>query len=147
MPTSVAAVTKVFIDSNVLLYALDAGQPAKRDTAIELLDRLTLARRVVFSTQVFQETYSVSVRKIGLTGAAAQKSLTGLFSYPVVQVDLPLLEAAMQRHQQDKIAFYDALIVESALSGGCAILASEDFQSGRKFGSLRVINPFKEVIT
>ena len=143
---SVAAVTKIFIDSNILVYALDTGNEVKQRAAQKLLERLGLAKRMVFSTQVFQEAYNASVRKLGLAGAFAQEYLETLFMQPLVQVDLPLLSSAMRRQQKDGVPFYDALILESALSAGCAVLASEDFQSGRKFGGLRVINPFKEVI-
>jgi predicted nucleic acid-binding protein len=41
-----------------------------------------------------------------------------------------------------KIAFYDALIVSAALTGGCGILLSEDLQHGRRIEGLEVRNPF-----
>jgi predicted nucleic acid-binding protein len=34
------------------------------------------------------------------------------------------------------------LIVAAALEGGCSLLYSEDLQSGRNFGDLRIENPF-----
>ena len=40
------------------------------------------------------------------------------------------------------LAFYDALILAAALEAGCETLYSEDFQPGRRFGDLTVINPF-----
>jgi predicted nucleic acid-binding protein len=37
---------------------------------------------------------------------------------------------------------WDALIVQAALSGGADVLYSEDLQHGRRFGELRIENPF-----
>ena len=50
--------------------------------------------------------------------------------------------ASAERGLADGIQFWDALIVEAALKAGCTQLFSEDFQTGRKFGTLRVVNPF-----
>lgn len=136
----------VFVDTNVVAYALDAASPQKRAAAQDLIARLGPAGRLVFSTQVFQETYAVLVRKLKLAPAQAERAVTKLFDYAFVTTDTPLLRRAMHRHQDDGIAFYDALIVEAALTSGCEILASEDFQQGRRFGKLRVVNPFTESI-
>jgi len=38
---------------------------------------------------------------------------------------------------------YDALVVAAAMDAGCNNLLSEDFQHGRKFGSLTIANPFR----
>lgn len=137
---------RVFIDTNVLVYCMDANSAAKRAKALELIGRLGAANRLAFSTQVFQETYSALTRKLGVSGSAAERPLRALSGHPMVRTDLPLLWAAMQRHQKDGVSWYDALIVEAALAGKCAILASEDFQHHRQFGTLQVINPFTEDI-
>ena len=42
------------------------------------------------------------------------------------------------------LAFYDALIVASAIEAGCDTLFSEDMQHGRKIGGLAIVNPFLE---
>ena len=47
---------------------------------------------------------------------------------------------ASRRH---KIAFWDALIVEAALAGGCSRLLSEDLQHQRTMAGLRIENPFR----
>jgi predicted nucleic acid-binding protein len=40
------------------------------------------------------------------------------------------------------VVWYDALIVAAAMEAGCKLLYSEDLQSGRRFGDLRIENPF-----
>jgi predicted nucleic acid-binding protein len=40
------------------------------------------------------------------------------------------------------LAWYDSIIVASALEGKCKTLYSEDFQHGRQIEGLRIENPF-----
>jgi predicted nucleic acid-binding protein len=41
------------------------------------------------------------------------------------------------------INFWDAMIVAAAEQAGCRWLLSEAFQTGKKFGSVTVVNPFE----
>jgi predicted nucleic acid-binding protein len=50
--------------------------------------------------------------------------------------------AALGLSHDHGLAFYDALIVASAIEGGCDILYSEDMQHGRGIGGLNIRNPF-----
>lgn len=133
---------KVFLDTNIVVYALDQASPVKRRRAQDLIGELGQAQRLVISTQVLHEAYSALTRKLHLAGTVAEKALRALAHHPVIKTDPPLLWLAMKRHQRDKLAFYDALIVESALRGGCEVLLTEDLQHGRKYGTLQVTNPF-----
>ena len=63
---------------------------------------------------------------------------------PVVQVDVPIILAAIERVRTASISFWDALIVEAALIAGASTLLTEDLQDGQVFdGVLRVENPFR----
>lgn len=48
---------KVFIDTNVLVYAYDRSEPEKQRRALEILDRLAVGRAGVISTQVLAEFF------------------------------------------------------------------------------------------
>ena len=50
--------------------------------------------------------------------------------------------AAVALARDHSLAFYDALILAAAIEAGCETLYSEDFQHGRRFGDLMVVNPF-----
>ena len=71
---------KVFLDTNLLLYAYDAGSPVK-------------------------------LRAIDL-------------------------------HEKHKYAFWDSLVIQSAIEGGARWLFSEDLKDGQKIGDLTIRNPF-----
>jgi predicted nucleic acid-binding protein len=40
------------------------------------------------------------------------------------------------------MSFWDSLILQAAESSGAAILYSEDFATGQKYGAVQVVNPF-----
>ncbi len=53
-----------------------------------------------------------------------------------------LIEAA-EMQQRAQLSFWDAMVVQAALTAGCDTLYTEDLNAGQRFGSLIVVNPFK----
>jgi predicted nucleic acid-binding protein len=62
--------------------------------------------------------------------------------WDTVQVDVPLILAASELGERHKISFWDALIVEAARRSGATRLLTENLQSGRRIGGVRIENPF-----
>ena len=131
-----------FLDTSVLLCADDADAGAKTAIARDLLRRSMMTRTGVLSTQVLQEFYVNARKKLRLDGAAARARLEVYLAFDVVTVSPSLLLAAVDLHRLDSVSFWDALIIRAAEHAGCDTLYSEDLQAGRRFGSLRVVNPF-----
>ena len=134
---------RTFLDTNVLLYLFDVGEPAKSRIARRAYDALAPGDGVL-STQVLQEFYWNARRKLRppLGTDAALRSLLDLSAHETVVVGVPLIAAAVARGAEDRLAFWDALVVESALEARCTRLLTEDLRHGRRFGPLRVENPF-----
>lgn len=131
-----------FVDTNVLVYAHDVADRTKHDRAKAFVDGLWADEVGVVSTQVLAELYSVLIRKRGVSPADALHIVSPFAAWRVVQIDLPMLGAAMVRNQQDAVAWWDCLVVEAAIRAGAVRLASEDFQRGRRFdGFLEVVDP------
>lgn len=133
---------RVFIDTNVFVYAFDESEPAKQRRARDVLVDLEDA---VVSTQVLQELYVALTRGRGgvkpkLDHASAERAVATVADLTVVVVDVPMIAKAMRRVGRDKLSLWDALIVEAALSAGCHRLLSEDFQSAQRFDDLVVVN-------
>ncbi|HTE69877.1 MAG TPA: hypothetical protein VK942_14135, partial [Actinomycetes bacterium] len=61
---------------------------------------------------------------------------------PIVQLDVALILAASQLEERHGLSFWDALIVEAARRSGATRLLTEDLQSGREIGGVRIENPF-----
>jgi predicted nucleic acid-binding protein len=138
---------RTFVDTNVLVYAVDTADSRKQEVAKSLLrpgsgsDAVTL----VLSTQVLAEFYVTVTRKLAkpLPEAAAEESVRKLAELPMVLTDEALVLAGVARSRRDQLSLWDALIVEAALAGGCDRLWSEDLQHGQRFGRLVVENPFR----
>jgi len=136
------SVDKAFVDTNILIYAVDRHAGAKRTRALELL--IELGSSVVISTQVIEEFFATATRKLPLrlSHDEAVRRVDELARVDVVVVDVPLIRSAIVLTQEHRLSFWDALIVEAARAGCCARLLTEDLTHGREFGRLRVENPF-----
>ncbi len=132
----------VFFDTNVLLYADDASGGPKTDIARGLLREALIQRNGVVSTQVLQEYYVNAAKKLRLEGSAARARVEVYLGFDVVTVTPPLVLAAVDLHRLDTLSFWDALVVRAAEQANCSTLYSEDLQAGRRFGGVRVVNPF-----
>jgi predicted nucleic acid-binding protein len=133
---------RTFVDTNILAYAHDAADPEKHARATAFLLGIWADQAGVVSTQVLGELYSVLTRKMVIAPADAREIVLLYAAWPVIETDVPMLAAAMERHERDQVAWWDALIVEAAIRAGATRLATEDLQAGRTFdGSLEVVNP------
>lgn len=133
-----------FVDTNVLAYAHDASDPVRQPVAAQLLDDLWRSRAGLVSTQVLTEFYVVATRKFDppLGRREARAIVDAYASWPVVQVDPPLIVAASALEEQQSLSFWDALIIEAARRGGATRLVSDDLREGRRIAGLIIENPF-----
>jgi predicted nucleic acid-binding protein len=136
---------KPFADTNVVIYALVPDDARKQSVAQQLLAGLRGPRPLI-STQTLAECYHVLTRRKAWKPAAATKALRVLAELTVV---VPSAETVLQglelaaRHQ---LSGWDALVVQAALQAGCDTLFTEDLQTGRRFGTLSVVNPFADAV-
>jgi predicted nucleic acid-binding protein len=133
----------IFLDTNVLVYSFDHRYPAKREKARVLLQTLkTGPDHAVISTQVMQETYNTLTQKLSVSPEDAAAELNVLMALDIVAVVPDLILAAAALHASASLSFWDALVIAAAQSAECDELWSEDLQTGRSFGRLRIVNPF-----
>ena len=134
-------IVRSFLDSNVFVYADDHRYPAKQSIAADLFERARTTGLGVVSTQVMQEYFSVATGKVSVPADVARRvELMG--SMNVVQVDPPLILAAIDLHRLHRLSIWDALILQAAAAAGCRELLSEDMQQGFRHGGVMVVNPF-----
>ncbi len=137
---------RVFVDTNVLLYAFDRSAGVKRRRAADLLEGVWRSGGGCVSVQVLQEFYVNSTRKIAnpLEAETAKSIVTYLGRWRVHE---PLVEdvlAAIELQQNANLSFWDAMIVQSADKLGCGVVYSEDLNPGQVFAGVRVVNPLEE---
>ena len=134
----------VFFDTNILVYLFDQDVPDKRDRAKVLFQQEVEAGRFVTSTQVLQEFYVAATRNLAvpLPVADAEEAVRALADLSIVPVDSSMILSAIDRSRSMQVSFWDALIIEAALSVGATCLLTEDLQHGRQIDGLRITNPF-----
>ena len=137
--------TRVFLDTNILVYCCDTSAPERQQRCRDLVSHLRSQRRAVISTQVLQEFYVVATRKAGINPQQARAICRNLRHLPTVTVTPDLIEQAIDCHQTDQLSFWDALIVVSAQSAGCTELLTEDLNASQTIRGLRIVDPSEAV--
>jgi predicted nucleic acid-binding protein len=135
---------RTFLDSNVLVYSVDES-PAEEVKHAKAADLVSARPEdLVLSTQVLQEFYVVTTRKLKnpLSEERAMKAVRGLAKLDVVSVDVQLVLAAVDTSRTAKISLWDALIIEAASRAGCERVLSEDLNAGQVIRGVRIENPF-----
>lgn len=132
-----------FFDSNVLLYAYDERDPVKHRQATDVIEQHVSDRSAFISTQVVQEFYSIATRKLGLSGTTARAAVSALQSLSILPIEMPHILRAIELDRKAQTSFWDGLIVAAAEACQADVLYSDDLGHGRKYGSLRVLNPFR----
>jgi predicted nucleic acid-binding protein len=135
-----------FLDTSVLVYCFLDGDRDKRVKARKLVRDALEQRSALISSQVVQEFLNVATRKSSsrMSQAEARTFLEEVLM-PLCEVfpDTGLYSSALSIADETGWSFYDALIVASALAGGCGELLTEDLQDGRNIRGLRIRNPFR----
>ncbi len=132
---------KAFLDTNVLVYAVDRQDGAKQAVAQRLLAARGTTRPTI-STQVLAEVYNVLTRKRGWPPAGALDAVRLFASLNVVAPSAETVLQGLALAAQHRLSGWDSLIVQAAQHAGCDTLYSEDLQAGRRFGGLEIVNPF-----
>ena len=134
---------RVFVDTNVLVYVHDADEPRKQALAAARLAGLDPSS-VVISAQVLGEFFWVVTRRLRtpLAADAIDAAMDALRGLECVPIDAALVARAVGRTRSSQLAYWDALIVESALAAGCMTLLTEDLSAGTRYDRLTVVDPF-----
>jgi len=136
---------RFFLDTNLLVYAVDPTDPAKQAIALEWLTAAHRTGNGVLSYQVVQEWFNVILRKAATPLSPDEAtSLYRTLIEPLwrIQSSRELLDNALNLHREHSFSWWDSLIVGAAVNGGCDQLLSEDLQDGREIAGVRIHNPF-----
>ena len=137
-----SATDRFFVDSSLLLYCVDPVDSRKQARATDWLQALWLAGAGCLSWQVLNEFYWNAVRKMRLEPARAREMVEDLAHWQPVDTTLGLVQQAWHWTDSAQLTYWDALIMAAAHRSGARYLLSEDFQSGRHYDEILVLNPF-----
>src|SRR5258708_22049693 len=120
-----------FLDTNVLVYAYDDGEPRKQSIARNHLGR-ALEGECVVSVQVLAEFTVALLHKfsIPITTEKMLVLLDALSPLKVVQPDKELVRRAVEAHARYGVHFYDGMIISAAETADCQEVSLRDFKAG-----------------
>ncbi|MEZ5355731.1 MAG: PIN domain-containing protein [Bryobacteraceae bacterium] len=134
--------TPVFVDTNILIYALTAGKDSRHRQARARFQTILEQDRLCLSTQVLQEVYVTLTKKMRVSAAEAMAVIEDLAEYPLFQVDRGAILEAGRLSSDSRISYWDALLVVAAGRMGAEVLLTEDLNHGQMLGHVRIENPF-----
>jgi predicted nucleic acid-binding protein len=136
------------VDTNLLVYRFDPRFPEKQRIATEVL-RVGIGEGAVFlSHQAIVEFVAAASRTFEgaaplLEPADARREAEEfLIQFDVLYPDQELLRIALRGAAAYQLSWFDAHMWAYAERYGLEQLLSEDFQHGRLYGTVEIVNPF-----
>jgi predicted nucleic acid-binding protein len=137
---------RVCVDTNILIYALDPSEPAKRTASADLLRQTIKNHTLTLSPQSLNEAYRVLIQRRRLVPAGeARAYLAGLAPWCTAPLDAETTQRAWAVEDATGFSWWDSLMLAAALRAECALFMSEDMTNGRVIEGMRIVNPFAEI--
>ena len=137
-----------FFDTNILVYAYDESEEAKRKIAMKLVEGVFEGRtRGVLSNQVLSETFYVLTEKIGrplkrdvAAGIIRKYALSE--KWKKIDYDSSTALRAAYASYQYGAPFWDSLVAETMKENNVMHILTENKRDFEKIPGLKVENPF-----
>ncbi|REK03719.1 MAG: PIN domain-containing protein [Acidobacteria bacterium] len=138
------------VDTNVLVYRHDPRFPEKQELATQLLGRGPRDGDLVLPHQAIVELVSAVSRPRGdLDGRsllerteALQVAEKLLQLFPVLCPDEDVVRTACRGMASYQLSWWDAHLWAYAEANGVPEILSEEFEHGRYYGAVRLVDPF-----
>lgn len=136
---------KVFVDTNVIVYAYDKDAGEKHRVAAEIMKDLWRSGLGTISTQILQEFFVTLTKKISkpMDISVVRETIRRLSKWDVLLIDVDMILRATELQERYKYSFWDSLIIAAAIAGGARTILSEDLADGQTIQGLTIKNPFK----
>lgn len=138
---------RIFVDTNVLVYAYDRSEPEKQRRALEMLDRLAVTGAGMISTQVLSEFFVAVTKKIAAplsVDEACDRLKNYVQSWTVVDLTGMIVLESARGVRDHQFNFWDAQIWAAARLNQASVVFSENFNVGAVTEGVRFVNPFVE---
>jgi predicted nucleic acid-binding protein len=139
------------VDTNILVYCYDPGDPVKREAARRLLRKGAAKDELRIPHPAMVEFVNAVTRgRAGgrslLTREEAWRQAEDLLNeFPVLYPNESVFRTALLGMAAYKFSWYDAHLWAYAEHFGLPEILSEDFEHGRRYGTVRGRNPFVEL--
>lgn len=138
------------VDTNVLVYRFDPRFKEKQERAKILLETAIRPGVLLVPHQALIEFVAVTTRPLPKFGSllsmdeATEEVESMLLTFEVLYPEAGLMRTALRGVAAYGLSWFDAHLWAYAEHYGCDVLYSEDFQHGRVYGSVRVVDPFRD---
>ncbi len=134
---------RVFVDTNVLIYARDRKAGDKRAAARAWLQALGADGRMLVNRQVINElTRWILAREAGRALDDVREELDALGYWGQKAIDDEEIDVAWDVRRQLGYGWYDCLLIAAAHQAGCGVFLTEDMTPGARYGGVILVNPF-----
>jgi predicted nucleic acid-binding protein len=135
---------KIFIDTNILVYAHDLSTGEKHRIAKELISTIWNNQNGHISIQVLQEFYVTITEKVKnpIDKVTVSSIIEDLGKWTVHSPDADDIITAVTIQTKYKLSFWDSMIICSAIKTKCDIIISEDFTHNQKYEGILLLDPF-----
>ena len=135
---------KVFLDTNIIIYAYDLTAGEKHKIAKKIVLDLWNSGLGIISTQVLQEFFVIATQKIPkpLDIKLAKEIMSDLLKWNVVVNDGESILEAVNILLRYHYSFWDSMIIEAAIKSGAGMLLTEDLSDGQIISGVTIKNPF-----
>jgi predicted nucleic acid-binding protein len=140
--------TACFVDTNILLYAVDRDLSGKRKRARACLDALARHKLLIINPQVLNEYAHNVIRKMPhVSREQLLSELEAMRAWCRAELTSETSAQAVVISGRYGFSFYDSALLASALIYGCDFFISEDLSHQQKVGGLQIVNPFQSEFT
>lgn len=145
LPAATRSMTgRVFVDTNILIYARDRKAEEKRARARAWLEALSETGLGCLNLQVVNEfTRWVLANEPRRPLAEVRADSEALRAWGDKPPDDDEIELAWAVRERLGYQWFDCLLIAAAQLAGCPFFLTEDMGTGAKFQSVRLIHPFE----
>lgn len=132
---------KIMIDTNILVY-LYAKQPEYKYLKAQEIVNINFDK-IIFSTQILGELYSVLTKKKLCSKDEAKSILIEIITtFPISEIDEFKVLKALDISKTTGFSYWDSLVISTALLNDCQFLYSEDMHNNQIIeNKTQIINP------
>jgi len=136
------------VDTNILVYRCDPRDPAKREAAREVLRVGEVSGELRIPHQSLVEFVNSATRLRGrdepimTLEAATRQAEFFMVQFPILYPNEHVFRLALYGTATYRLPWFDAHLWAYAEHYGLPEILSEDFEHGRRYGTVRITNPF-----
>lgn len=134
----------IAVDTNILVYAIDANEPIKGPKAVDLLRGLQSQQAVLLWQVVCEFGAAVTRRRIVTEPPIGTPAIISawLDIFPLVLPSRAIVEHAWRLMTTHQMSYWDSMLLAACIDAGVTHLYTEDMQGRPNIEGVQLVNPF-----